>query len=131
LRVILSRGVEFFRASEAEGYAVLPTPVRIDCVAGAGIRRPDVNAGRFQRAADAAILLKKLHILFQVAAENGNDSLVLSALGCGAFRGPVPHIAELFRQVVEENRGRFKEITFAILGDNYAKFRQAYSVSGT
>jgi len=128
-RTIVSRGVEFYRASADMGYAVLPTPIRIDCVAVAGIRRPDVSVDgqRFQNAADAAILLKKLRILFQVAADNGNDCLVLSALGCGAFRGPVQHIAELFRQVVEENRGRFKEVTFAILGENYGKFRRAYS----
>jgi hypothetical protein len=154
-RTIVSRGVEFYRASADAGYAVLPTPVQIDCVAVAGIRRPDVTADgrRFQRAEDAphcasktrtiglkaedcdtqysaaAILLKKLRILFQVAADNGNDCLVLSALGCGAFRGPVQHIAEIFRQVVEENRGRFKEVSFAILGENYGKFRRAYSAA--
>ncbi len=130
-RTILSRGVEFYRASADAGYAVLPTPIPIDCVAVAGIRQPNLTADghRFQRAADAAILLKKLRILFQVAADNGNDCLVLSALGCGAFRGPVQHIAELFRQVVEENRGRFKEVSFAILGENYGKFRRAYTAS--
>lgn len=130
-RIIVSRGVEFYRASASMGYDVLPTPIRIDCVAVAGIRRPELSADsrRFQRATDAEILLKKLRILFQVAAMNNNDCLVLSALGCGAFHGPVQHIAEIFRQVVEENRGRFKEVTFAILGENYGKFRRAYSAS--
>lgn len=126
-RTILSRGVEFYRDSR---YALI-TPVRIDCVAVAGLRRPERTAdrNRFARPQDAETLLKKLRILFQVAANNGNDSLVLSALGCGAFQGPVQHIAELFRLVVEENRGRFKEIAFAILGENYGLFKRAYLTS--
>jgi uncharacterized protein (TIGR02452 family) len=128
-RTIVSKGVEFYRSSGANQYAILQTPVTLDCVAVAGLRKPERTADkrRFLKSGDAEILLKKLRILFQVAANNGNDALVLSALGCGAFQGPVEHIAELFKQVVEENRGVFREITFAILGENYGTFRRAYS----
>jgi uncharacterized protein (TIGR02452 family) len=126
-RTILSQDVEFYRGSASMEYEKLPTPVHLDCIAVAGIRRPETTVdGRFKKSLDASILLKKLRILFQVAIENGNDALILSALGCGAFRGPVQHIAEIFRRVVEENRGRFKEITFAILGENYGKFRRSF-----
>lgn len=71
-------------------------------------------------------LQKKLRLLIQVAIDNENDSRVLSALGCGAFQGPIPHIAAIFRQVVDENQGRFKEIVFAILGDTFEPFQSAY-----
>jgi hypothetical protein len=37
-----------------------------------------------------------------------------SAFGCGAFCNPPDHMAELFRDVLEEYRGCFKHICFAI-----------------
>jgi uncharacterized protein (TIGR02452 family) len=128
LRTIVSKGVEFYRHSVADGYALMESPVLVDCVAVAGIRRPECSQDlrRFKHTSDANLLLAKLRLLFQVAAENGNDVLVLSALGCGAFGGPIPHIAALFRQVVDENAGRFREIHFAILGGTYITFRDAY-----
>ena len=126
LRVILSRDVEFYRASAAEGYAVLPTPVILDCIAVAGIRRPETDGKRFLQERDAETLRLRLRMLCRTAVENGNDVLVLSALGCGAFRGPIPHIAQILREVVEEYHGCFKEIAFAILGDTYGPFRRAF-----
>lgn len=127
-RTIVSRGVEFYRGSADQNYALLPTPVHLDCVAVAGIRRPNRtnDQRRFAHTEDANILLTKLRLLVQVALDNGNDSLVLSALGCGAFQGPVQHIAEIFKKVVQESQGRFSEISFAILGENYTRFRRGF-----
>lgn len=128
LRTILSRSVEFYRASSFNDYALLPEPVTLDCVAVAGIRRPERTADQrlFKHPQDADLLKQKLRILIQAALDNGNDALVLSALGCGAFRGPVYHIARVFREVLEETRGCFREITFAILGDNFIHFKQSF-----
>lgn len=127
-RTILSKGVEFYRAGANKEYELLETPVKLDCIAVAGIRRPECTPDhrRFLHESDALLLRQKLRILFQVAYENKNDVLVLSALGCGAFKGPIPHIAALFREIVQENQGRFREIHFAILGSTFRSFREAY-----
>ena len=60
--------------------------------------------------------------MFHVAMLKGHDSIVLGAIGCGAFRGPPEHIAQLFYECMNENRELFgakglKNITFAILSN--------------
>lgn len=68
--------------------------------------------------------------------ENGQRTLVLSAFGCGAFRNPPRHMAELFREELSspEFRSAFHRIVFAILNDhnagsrgNYAPFKKEFS----
>ncbi|CAF1531382.1 unnamed protein product [Adineta ricciae] len=61
---------------------------------------------------------KKIENIFAVAFQHKHDSLVLSALGCGAFKNPPGHVAELFRSVIEQYAGFFRRITFAILDDH-------------
>jgi len=66
---------------------------------------------------DEIIITKnKIRTIFRIALENGNDSLVLGAFGCGAFRNPPVQIARLFHDIINENEfnNRFKKIVFAI-----------------
>ena len=53
---------------------------------------------------------------------HGHDSLVLGALGCGAFRNPPHHIAKLFHEVIQEVEfaNKYKRLVFAILDDHNA-----------
>ena len=37
----------------------------------------------------------------QSAIAHGHDAVVLGAFGCGAFRNPAAHMAQLFREVSE------------------------------
>jgi len=123
-----SAGVEFYRGGAAVDYALYPTPRRVDCIAVAGLRKPQLtdDGRRIRQKTDIQILETKLRLLFYVAASQGNDVLVLSALGCGAFACPSAHVAMLFKKVVAENTGRFRKIIFAILGSNYEPFKAAY-----
>ena len=52
---------------------------------------------------------------------------MLSAFGCGAFRNPPQHMAELFRETLgeEEFSGVFRRIVFAILDDHNAQGRHS------
>jgi uncharacterized protein (TIGR02452 family) len=52
-----------------------------------------------------------------VAALKGHDSMVLGALGCGAYRNPIEDVAYAFKQVLygEGWALKFKVIAFAIL----------------
>lgn len=53
------------------------------------------------------------HIL-SVAASKGVDALVLGAFGCGAFQNDPLIVAEAYRSVLEDMKGYFQYIEFAI-----------------
>ena len=65
----------------------------------------------------AQATLNKIRTILGIAADNHVTQLVLGALGCGAFRNPPRHVAQLFRQALEEPafRGRFQKVVFAII----------------
>jgi len=68
------------------------------------------------RIQDIHRVLKHMHFIFDMAYMSGYDSLVLGAWGCGVFKNPPQHIAELFKTTIETNyKGFFKEVHFAIL----------------
>jgi len=62
---------------------------------------------------------QKIRIILHIALVNHHDSIVLSALGCGAYKNPPRHMAELFKEVLQEDlfRGKFKVMVFAIFDD--------------
>ena len=126
LQAILSKQVEFFRKGRDVGYVAMPTPVKIDCIASPCMKNPRLEKGLFAYQEDIDYVLTKIRQLFQIAYENGNDSLVLSAWGCGAFHCPPAHMGELFGIVVGENMGFFKNITFAIIDDNFEPFKKRF-----
>ena len=126
----VSKGVEFYRKGMLEGCVSMDTPVKIDCVASPAVRFPQLghtNREEFGNQKDIDLMLFKIRQLFWIAQKNGNDSLVLSAWGCGAFGCPAAHVARLFRQVYEERQGVFKKVVFAILGPNYTLFTNAWN----
>ena len=58
----------------------------------------------------------KIRTIFRIALENGHDSIVGGAFGCGIFRLHSDEVAGLFRDVLNEPefKNRFKKIVFAI-----------------
>jgi uncharacterized protein (TIGR02452 family) len=65
----------------------------------------------------------KIRTILRIGLENGHDSLVLGALGCGAFSNPPKHIAKLFHEVLDEVEfaNKYKYIVFAVLEDHNSK----------
>jgi uncharacterized protein (TIGR02452 family) len=126
---ILSSKVEFSRHGFLKGYKWMDKPAYIDCVAAPAIEGPYVTSDRkrYREEQDIETMKEKMRMLFHIASKNGNDSLVLSAWGCGAFFCPVEHTAQLFREVVDEHKGVVKHVSFAILGTNFEPFLEAYS----
>ena len=57
---------------------------------------------------------QRIHRIFEVAAENGNEVLIAGAFGCGAFKNPPEVVAEAFFSVVKELGNRFETIEFAV-----------------
>ena len=58
----------------------------------------------------------KIRTIYRIALENGHDSLVLGAFGCGVYRLLPSEISKLFYDILNEPefRGNFKKIVFAI-----------------
>ena len=116
---VWSGGVTVFRGRELEGYPLLDAPWKTNFIAVAAMNRPRtvMDAGQERLHPDCVPgTLNKIRTVMNIAADHGVNNLVLGALGCGAFRNPPRHIAELFAQVLNEPpyRGRFSRVVFAI-----------------
>lgn len=105
-----------FRDSE---YHLLDCPERISFVSVAAIRDPQTDGNRLT---DDMITgtLNKMRTILRIGLIHGHDAIVLGAFGCGAFHNPPHHIAELFKEVINEIefRGKYKKIVFAVLEDH-------------
>ena len=111
--------VTFFRGSESSG-SQLEDPYNIPVISVAALSGPRIGADGMMLQPEVDITLDKIRTIFRIGMANFHDSLVLSALGCGAFANPPAHIAKLFHQVIEEDEFKnvFRLIDFAIL-DGY------------
>ena len=112
----------YFRESEQNGYALLDEPVSLSFITVAGMNRPDLTADGMISDLHVGPIKNKIRTIFRMGLVNGHDSLVLGALGCGAFRNPPRHVARLFHEVMDEPefRNRYRRIVFAILDDHNA-----------
>lgn len=110
----------FFRGPESEGSLLEEKPYNIPVISVAALNAPRIGPNGMMLPDETSITLDKMRTIFRIGMANFRDSLVLSAMGCGAFANPPAHIARLFHQVIEEDefRDKFKLIVFAIL-DGY------------
>ena len=112
--------VTFFRGPESTGSQLEETPCNIPVISVAALSHPRLGADGMMRPEETEITREKIRTIFRIGQAQFHDSLVLSALGCGAFANPPAHIAKLFHQVLEEAefKDTFKLVIFAIL-DGY------------
>ena len=112
--------VNFFRSPESLGSALEDKPYNIPVISVAALSGPRIGVDGMMFPEEAEITLDKMRTIFRIGLDHGHDSLVLSALGCGAFSNPPAHIAKLFHQIIEEPefKNKYRLIDFAIL-DGY------------
>jgi uncharacterized protein (TIGR02452 family) len=121
---IYSNYIEVFKD---ENYYLMENPFFIAVITVPALNRPVIykNLNGEYRIADSLIepTKNKIRTILNIAAIWDQETLVLSAFGCGAFRNPPKHMAELFKEVLEEDtyKNRFKEICFAILDDHNSR----------
>ena len=86
----------------------------------AGINHPTLTSEGMIDEAHIEMIKNKIRTILRIGLQNGHDSLVLGALGCGAFCNPPQHIALLFYEVLKEKEfiNKYKHISFAILEDS-------------
>jgi len=120
---VYSSGITVFRGSEKNGYCLLNEPFLTSFVAVPAINNPPLvkKSGIYYLAPEMVEPTKlKIRTILRIAGKYNHDSLVLGAMGCGAFCNPPNHIASLFKEVFQEEEfeNRFKKIVFAILKDH-------------
>ena len=110
----------FFRGPESTRSELESKSYNIPVISVAALNHPRIGADGMMLPEETEKTLEKMRTIFRIGILQGHDSLVLSALGCGAFSNPPAHIAKLFHQVIEEDefKNTFKLIDFAIL-DGY------------
>lgn len=94
-------------------------------LAVAAIRRPAVlfsssssSSCLYAKDEDRKLMRDKIEGIFKAALEHKHETLVLGALGCGAYKNPPEEVARLFADALLKYQSCFKEITFAILDGN-------------
>ena len=136
---IYSPGITFFRGTRDEGYVLLDNPFQAAVISVASLNynpkhgHNSLDADGNIPEADKPILKEKIRTILRIGILKGHDSLVLGALGCGAFCTPPAQMARLFHQVLDEEefRGRFSKIVFAIIdspsSNNFKPFLKEFS----
>jgi len=89
--------------------------VTVSMIAVPAIRQPELKFGSIYHDEDRRLMSSKIESIFKIALMMGNDSLVLGALGCGAFRNPPTEVSQIFRSMLNHYGKYFKRIGFAIL----------------
>lgn len=102
-------GSLYFRSGASAGYAYMSTPVRVATISCAAYVKPATRGARLARAQEEGTR-RKIDSVFAAALANGHDSLVLSALGCGAFGNPPTAIARLFKEACMRYAHAFRRI---------------------
>ena len=119
---IYSTGITVFKS--AVSYNGLINPFQCDVITVPGLKKPvlDRKTGELQPK-DVIALKGKIRAIFRMAILGKNESLVLGALGCGAYGNPPSHVARLFKEVLGEDEfiHSFSKIYFAILEDTNSR----------
>ena len=112
----------YFRESEQNGFDLLDYPITLSFISAAGEINPK-GFGDNQTIPDDLVepFRNKIRSIFRIGLVHGHDSLVLGALGCGAFHNPPRHVARLFHEVMDEPefKNKYRKIVFAILDDHH------------
>lgn len=97
------------------------------------IAAPNAKAAYNNNVSDYEIeeaMQQRIDTILNVALDNEVDDLILGAFGCGVFGNSAYDVAEMFRDGLEERRGQFRKVVFAVPdGDNLAVFREVFELA--
>ncbi|KAJ4458408.1 putative TIGR02452 family protein [Paratrimastix pyriformis] len=136
---VYSPDIVFFRGNEERWYPLLENPQTFGVISVAAYSHPAVQRDRATgqvRLAGKCLpgTRAKIASILTMGLRAGHDALVLSAFGCGAYHNPPRHMAELFREALEQLSGRYRHVCFAIIDDhnagpdgNFAPFRDVFA----
>ena len=115
---IYSTDVSVLKSDESTNWLLLKDPSKISLIACPGVREPYCQVVKGEKRLndnDTQILKNKIRTIIQTAVKYNHDSIIFGALGCGAWRNPIKHVAEIFKEVLEEYDGVILNYYFAIM----------------
>ncbi len=114
LEGVYSSQVTVFRTPESDCWQPMRHPYWTSFIAVPGLYMPTLEDGALKDV-DRNVLRAKVELILQMASVNGHDSVVLGALGCGAFKCPPLDVARTFRECLERYDGVFNKVVFAVM----------------
>lgn len=128
---IYSSNVTFFRERVADGQYKNIHAWKCNVIAVPALSEPkcvEVAGELLLSDESIAIVKNKIRTIFNIAVDNNQKCLVLSAWGCGAYKNPPKHIARLFKEILMDFS--FEKVIFAIKDPtnvNYNVFAEIFS----
>jgi len=125
--IIYSPKISVIKTNENTGWKLLDinSQSKISFIACPGIKYPDtiiVNEEIKLKENDVNILKKKIITVIQTAIKFNYETIIFGALGCGAWKNPTKHVAQIFKEVLHNYDGSTLNFYFAIMtttDDNY------------
>jgi uncharacterized protein (TIGR02452 family) len=125
---IYSPQVSVIKTNEATGWELLNIKnlPKISFIACPGIKYPNtiiVNDEIKLNDDDVNALKEKITTIIQIAIKFNHDTIIFGALGCGAWKNPKKHVAQIFKEVLQKYDGCVLNFYFAILtttSENYS-----------
>lgn len=101
-------------------YKLTGAPYRLDIISMPAVYQPQLDEKGHLTSKMENVIRNKIRQIFRIGLINGNDSLVLGAYGCGAYKNPPADIARLFVKVMNESefKNRYKKIIFSLTYEN-------------
>lgn len=115
---VYSPNVSIIKRNEEENWKRYPTIQKLDFIACPGIKYPGTiyrNGVEYLNDNDVEMLKIKIRLIIQCAIEYKHDVIIFGALGCGAWKNPPHHIAQIFKEILDECDGLILTYVFAIL----------------
>jgi uncharacterized protein (TIGR02452 family) len=92
----------------------------VSMLAVPAIRHPRCRNDRYSHNSDRKLMQRKIESIFEIAILKDKKTLVLGALGCGAYKNPPQEVLDMFRTALQKYIRHFDLIGFAVLANNAA-----------
>ncbi|NGX26671.1 MAG: hypothetical protein K940chlam6_00596 [Chlamydiae bacterium] len=132
--LLYTEDVQFFRYGRDRHYAFMKLPTSISVITSAAIdlNPAHLNGRNKSHTADAKYIndrqafeeetSRRVYAQAWKAAQEGNEAVVFTAFGCGAFQNVPEIMAKIYKDVLESKfKGVFKNVTFAVIDDHNTK----------
>lgn len=117
--LLYSPNVPIFRNGAKKQYSYMEKPTYVSVITSAAINRNNDSDKIFEDHKKFSSEMEcRIYAQLAAAKENGHDSIVLTAFGCGAFGCDPTEVAALYKKVLKTYfEGVFDRVIFSIVED--------------
>lgn len=111
-------------------YKNLINPFTVNMIAASAIKHPQLRSDGTYKPNDQTYMDTLIDNIFRSAFMHNQDTLVLGAIGCGAYGHKSIEVIKIFNKYLAQYNGCFKKIVFAVYStqdDNFDYFNQFIS----